>query len=847
MSDFYTNISVAGKYILLRGVESGKRIQRRVEYKPTFFLPCTEDSDYKTLEGQSVKPINPGTIPECREFIERYKDVSNFPIYGNNRYEYAFIAEEYADEIFWDINKVLIANIDIEVGSENGFPDPNLASEEITAIAILLKGNYFVFACGDYTKHRDDVQYAKCTDERDLIKRFIEFWTRFHPDIITGWHIEGFDIPYIINRIVKLFGEDEAKKLSPWGKISAYSKTVYDKEINTYKISGVSVLDYFVLYRKFMTSQQENYQLNTIANIELGEKKLDYSEYDSLHQLYKHDFQKFIEYNIRDVELVDKLEKKRGLIEQALTLAYDNKVNHEDVFAQVRMWDAIVYNHLRRKKIVIPQMKHGEKDAAYEGAYVKNPVPGMYECVSGFDLDSLYPHLYIQYNISMETLIDPNSPIYSKLREQNVSVEDLLHKRVDTSFLKDHQVTITPNGLLFSTKNQGVMAEIMETMYKDRKRYKQLALETESKMQSVLGDAKQLEYLENQRARYNNLQKAKKTTLVSAYGATGNQYFRFFDIRIAEAITTAGQLSARWIEKELNLYMNNVLKTKDSDYVIASDTDSIYLHLGPLVEKVYGVDWKTKNSTPEIIEFMDKVCSQKIQPFIDSSYQKLAEYTNAYKQAMHMKREVLVDRAIWVAKKNYILNVYNSEGVAYTKPKLKMRGISAVRSSTPTICREKIKQAIDIIMNQKEEDLHKFIEQFKEEFQTLSPDKIAFPRGLGGLEEWKDSAGVYKKGAPIHVKGALVYNHFLEKMNLTKQYQKIQEGDKIKFLYLKKRNIFNNNTLAFLNVIPEQFGADEYIEYDMQFEKSFIDPLVIILNTINWSTEKTNTIEGFFL
>lgn len=846
MSDFYTNISVAGKYILFRGVESGKRVQRRVEYKPTFFLPSQEQTEYTTLDGKFVKPVQPGTIPECRDFLERYKDVSNFPIYGNNRYEYAFISDKYPEDILWDINKVLIANIDIEVGSENGFPEPNLASEEITAITIRLKGNYFVFGCGEYTKHRDDVHYAKCNDEQDLIKRFIEFWTRFHPDIVTGWNIEGFDIPYIINRIVKLFGEEEAKRLSPWGKISPYSMTFYDKEVHSYNILGVSVLDYIALYRKFTYTQQENYQLDTIANVELGERKLDYSEYESLHQLYKHDYQKFVEYNIRDVELVDRLEDKLRLIELALTLAYDNKVNYDDVFTQVRMWDAIVYNYLRRKNVVIPQMKRGEKSSAYEGAYVKDPVPGLYECVVSFDLDSLYPHLIMQYNISMETLIDSNSPLYSKLREQNISVDDLLHQRVDTSFLKDNQVTLTPNGQLFSTKSQGVMAEIMETMYKDRKRYKKLALEAESKKESVLEDNNQVEYLENQIVRYNNLQLAKKVTLNSAYGAMGNQYFRFFDIRIAEAITTSGQLSTRWIEKELNQYMNNLLKTKEIDYVIASDTDSIYLHLHDIVKKVYGEDWKSKNSAAEIIEFMDKVCSQKIQPFIDSSYQKLADYTNAYAQMMRMKREVLADRAIWVAAKNYIVNVHNSEGVAYAKPKLKMKGISAVRSSIPTVCREKIKQAINIMITQTEEDLHEFIEQFKKEFKTLSPDKIAFPRGLSGLEDYACSTSVYSKGAPIHVKGALVYNHFLDRLNLTKQYKKIRDGDKIKFLHLKTRNIFNNNTLAFLNVIPKEFGAEEYIDYDLQFQKSFIDPLVIILDTINWKTEKTESLEDFF-
>jgi DNA polymerase elongation subunit (family B) len=533
------------------------------------------------------------------------------------------------------------------------------------------------------------------------------------------------------------------------------------------------------------------------------------------------------------------------LIELALTLAYDNKVNYEDVFTQVRMWDAIVYNYLLKKKIVIPQMKRGDKRGAYEGAYVKDPILGMHHWVASFDLNSLYPHLIMQYNISMETLVEPakyTDNMSQFIGNRKIEVDTLLNQRIDTSPLKDFGVTLTPNGQMFSVKQQGVMPEIMDTMYKDRTRYKKLALEAKKKIETVLEDKNQVEYLEKQVARYNNLQLAKKVTLNSAYGALGNQYFRFFDIRIAEGITTAGQLSIRWIEQKINKYMNLLLKTGNEDYVIASDTDSIYLNLGPLVEKLYP---DTKDAK-KVIKFMDKVCNEKIQPFIDESYQELADYVNAYQQRMEMKRESLANKAIWVAKKNYILNVYDSEGVAYAKPKLKMMGISAIRSSTPSACRVKIKEAIDIIMTKKETDLHKFIDDFRKEFRKLPVEDIAFPRSVNGLKEYSDESNIFKKGTPIHVKGALVYNHFLREMKLTKRYQLIQEGEKIKFVYLKQPNIFNNNTLAFLSGIPKQLEADQYIDHDLQFEKSFLEPLDIILSTINWKTEAVNSLEDFF-
>jgi DNA polymerase elongation subunit (family B) len=845
MSDFYTNVSVSGRFILLRGVENDKRVRRKVEFRPTFFLSSQEKSEYKTLDGDYVKPIQPGTIPECREFLERYKGVDNFPVFGNNRYEYAYIADEYPDDILWDVSKILIAYLDIEVGSENGFPEPRDANEAITAISIKVKDNYFVFGCGDYVKHRDDVHYAKCRDESDLIRRFLDLWSRWHPDVVTGWNVEQFDIPYLANRIIKVLGEDEAKKLSPWNRISKRETTMMNRPVEFYDISGVAILDYIQLYRKFTYSQQESYRLDNIAHVELGEKKLDYSEFETLHQLYKHDYQKFIEYNIKDVELVEKLEDKMKLIELALTLAYDNKVNYDDVFTQVRMWDAIIYNYLLRKKIVIPQLSHSTKSSQYEGAYVKDPICGMHEWVASFDLNSLYPHLIMQYNISMETLVEPklyNDNMRGFISNCNVSVNSLLNQEVDTSILKDLGVTVTPNGQLFRTQEQGVLPEIMDSMYKDRTRYKKLAIEAKKKIETVLEDKNQVAYLEKQVARYNNLQLAKKVTLNSAYGALGNQYFRFFDTRIAEGITTAGQLSIRWIEKKINQYMNNLLKTDDVDYVIASDTDSIYLNMGPLVKKLY----PDTSDTQKVIKFMDKVCDDKIQPFIDASYEELKEYVNAFQQRMEMKRESLADKAIWVAKKNYILNVYNSEGVAYAKPKLKMMGISAIRSSTPSACRAKIKEAINIVITQTEDDLHKFIEKFRSEFKQLSVEDIAFPRSVNGLKEYADAAHIFKKGTPIHVKGALVYNHLLREMNLTKRYQEIKEGEKIKFVYLKQPNIYNNNTLAFLSGIPKQLDAEQYIDYDLQFEKSFLEPLDIILSSINWKSEKVESLDSFF-
>ena len=635
-----------------------------------------------------------------------------------------------------------------------------------------------------------------------------------------------------------LFGDDFAKKLSPWNNIWERKVVLNGRELISYHLSGINALDYIELYKWYAPGgkSQESYKLDAIANVELGERKLSYDEYDSLHNLYQENYQKFIDYNIKDVDLILQLEGKLKLIELALTLAYDTKTNLEDVFAQTRMWDSLIYNHLLRKNIIVPQKKFKKKISAFEGAYVKEPQIGMHDWVASFDLNSLYPHLLIMYNISPETII--NADEYTKdmndVLTQGVNVESLLSQKVDTKELNN--VSLTPNGQFFRTTQQGFLPKMMEEMYEDRKKFKKLMIQAQKDYEKK--PSKELSHLIS---RYNNLQLAKKVSLNSAYGALGSQYFRFYDLRQALAVTLAGQLAIRWIENKLNGYMNNLLDTKE-DYVVASDTDSIYLKLGTLVNKVF----KEKPETNEVIKFMDKVCDGKIQSFIDKSYKELADYVHAYDQKMVMKREALADKGVWTAKKRYILNVYDNEGVRYTTPKLKIMGLEMIKSSTPYAIREKMKELTRIIVTKGEDEVQEFIAKFKEEFKNLPPEEISFPRGCNGLKTYQDNTLIYKKGTPIHVRGALLYNLQLEKLGLEKKYPKIQSGEKLKFTYLKQPNPIKDNVLSFPTRIPKEFGLHKYIDFDTQFQKGFIEPTRFIVECIGWEIEKTNSLESFF-
>ena len=845
MSSFYTNVQVSGNNILYRGVIDGKRVKQRIEYSPSLYVPSKRITHITSLDGDYLDQKIFGGIREARDYIKQFDGVSSgVKIYGNSSFEYAYIGENHKGMVDWDEEKILTAVVDIEVGSENGFPDPYEANEPITAICITyLHGPTYVFGCGIYEKQGEEI-YVKCKDEYTLCKRFMELWKLKTPDTITGWNTKFFDIPYLVNRFRKILGEDETKKLSPWNNIYERKTTINGRELIEYKISGLASLDYIELYKWYAPGgkSQESYRLDAIAQVELGEGKISYDEYDNLHSLYRLNFQKFIEYNIKDVQLIIRLEDKLKLLELAYTLAYDTKTNYEDVFAQTRMWDALTYNRLLEDNIIVPPKVHKEKDGMFEGAYVKEVQVGMHHYVASFDLNSLYPHLMMQYNISPETLIEPENytPEMREIISSGVQVNKMLAKEVNLSKLEN--ATLTPNGQFFRTDIQGFLPKMMEEMYEDRKKFKKMMLKAKQEYEHEKDDSKKYE-IEKRIARYDNLQLAKKVSLNSAYGALGSQYFRFYDLRMALAVTTAGQLSIRWIESKINAWMNKILVSENADYVIASDTDSIYLRMGELVDKFI----KDKSDKQKVISLMDKICKDKLEPYIDVSYNELAKYVHAYDQKMQMKREGLSDKGIWTAKKRYILNVYNNEGVQYNEPQMKVMGLEMIKSSTPSAIREKMKEAIKLMVNGTQEDIHTFIADFRAEFKTLPVEEISFPRGLNGLNNYSDPVTLYKKGTPIHVKGAIHYNHNLKAMKLTKKYPLIQEGEKVKFTYLKMPNPFKDTVISYPSRLPKEFNLQEYIDYDMQFDKSFLEPIRTILDCMGWTTEKVSTLNDFFI
>jgi len=829
---FYTNVQLIGNQFLVRGVENGRRFEiRDKEFSPTLFVKSKVDTKYKTLNGDSVDAIQPGSVRDCREFYKTYDEIDGFEIYGNDRYIYQYISEKYPeDEIKFDISQIKLVTLDIETTAERGFPDVESASEEILAITIQDYTTKEIITWGvrPFVNKQKNVTYHHCHTEHELLSNFINHWMQDVPDVVTGWNIQLFDIPYICKRLDRVLGEKLMKRFSNWGLVTEGKIFIQGREHITFDVGGLTQLDYLDLYKKFTYKAQESYRLDYIAEVELGQKKLDHSEFDTFKDFYTHGWQKFIEYNIVDVELVDRLEDKMKLIELALTMAYDAKVNYADVFYQVRMWDNIIYNYLKKRNIVIPPKIRSDKNEKYAGAYVKEPIPGKYDWVVSFDLNSLYPHLIMQYNISPETLLDEKHP--------TASVDRILKEEINFELYKDNAVCA--NGAMYRKDVRGFLPELMEKMYGDRVIFKKKMIQAKKDYEKT-----PTKTLEKEIARCNNIQMAKKISLNSAYGAIGNQYFRYYKLANAEAITLSGQVSIRWIESKMNQYLNKLLQTTEEDYVIASDTDSIYLNLGPLVNKFFG---NKSGDKAAVVSLLNKICEEKFEPYIDQCYQNLATYVSAYDQKMQMKRENIADRGIWTAKKRYILNVWDSEGVRYEDPKLKVMGIESVKSSTPAPCRKMLKDAFQILMTGTEDDMISFIDKSREEFKKLPPEQVSFPRSVSDVMKYKSHSDIYIKGTPIHVRGALLFNYYILKNKLDNKYSLIKNGEKIKFCYLKKPNIIHENVISFIQDFPKELGVDKYVDYDLQFEKSFLEPLKTILDSIGWSVEKTVNLELFF-
>jgi len=834
INGFYTSVERLGNHILYRGYDdNGKKVSHRIKYKPQLFMQSKKSNTrWKALDGTPLESIQFGSMSEVKEFEKTYNGVNDFKLYGNTRHVTSFIQTLFPNDIPYSRDMIDIVSLDIETSYGDGFPDVNNPTNQVLTIAYKSSKEdvYRVWGIKPYDESKTElkhlkIEYRQFQTESSMLNAFIEFWEDPDntPDIITGWNTRLFDIPYMIARMAFLLGDDQVNRLSPWKKIDRTEIYIKGKANILYNIMGVQQLDYLDLFKKFAYTygQQETYKLDHIANVVLGEKKLDYSEIGSLRDLYDADYQMFVDYNIKDVELIDRMEEKLGLITLVLTMAYLGGVNYNDTLGTTAIWDAIIFRRLARKKIAILQPPQSGS-VSFPGGYVKNPQVGMHNWVMSFDLNSLYPNLIIQYNMSPETLVKQSFV-------EGITPERILESK--NVPIPDENLAMACNGAVFRRDKKGIIPEIVEELYNMRVDIKDKMIAEKKKYEIHKNASTQINI-----ARLETMQMAIKILLNSLYGAIGNRYFRYFDLQIASAVTLSGQTVIQWAEKTVNGYFNKLFDdTKDR--VIAIDTDSLYINVEDMINR-----YNPKNP----VDFLDKFARAAMEPALSKAFDKFAQLTNAYDNRMVMKREAIADRGIWTAKKRYILNVHNNEGVQYAEPKIKMMGIEAVKSSTPQVCREAMNKMFKIIMNGNEEQTQKAILQFKDHFKTLPAEAIAFPRGVSDVVSYRSRETVYKKGTPIHCRGALLYNHYLERKGLERKYEKIRNGDKIKFVYLLMPNPIQENIISFPDALPTELGLDKYIDYETQFEKTFIDPIDMILKAIGWNAEPVADLQQFF-
>ena len=839
--NYYTSVNRYGNSILYRGVEGGERVAKKIPFMPTLFVKSTHETGWFNLQNEPVLPRTFDTMRDAKDFMKQYEGVDNFPIYGTTNYVTQFINDRFPEAPKFDRDKINVTTIDIEVASDDGFPFVEQAAHPVISITMKnnIDGIYRVWGLYDYEPDNcevegvDAIQYIKCKDEIDLLLSWLSYWhdPRWCPDVVTGWNTRLFDFPYLINRVKNIIGGDVYKKFSPWGMVDQRNIITARGELIAYEMAGIQQLDYYDLFTKFgyTYGEQASYKLDHIAHVVLGERKLSYDEHGSLHTLYKHDFQKFIDYNIKDVQIVDRLEEKMGLITLAITMAYRGGVNYSETFGTVQIWDSILYRLLFKQQIACPP-KFSKEKVPYPGAYVKEPQTGMHDWVVSFDLNSLYPMIIVQYNMSPETVLPGKEHLGLEPVDKLLSGEEITIPE---------GTTMAASGVKFSKDQVGIIPAIIKQYYDERRVIKTAMLEAQQEYQ--IAPTKRIE---NKMTILENQQMSIKILMNSLYGALGNKHFRYFNNHVAEAITTSGQLSIRWAEEAINKEMNTALDTLGEDYVIAIDTDSLYVNMDKLVKKF---------NPKDPVKFLDKICREHFEKVLEKSYAVLAKKMNVMENRMEMAREVIANRGVWIAKKRYILNVHNNEGVQYAEPKMKMMGVDAVRSSTPQVCRDKFKKIFKVIIDEGETATQKFIADFKKEWKQLPPEDISFPRGCNiskkkGKDEftWADKKTIYKKACPIHVRGALLYNHYIKSKGLDKKYELINNGEKIKFVYLKMPNPIKENVIAYTNDLPKELDLHKFIDYNKQYDKAFVDPIKHLLDALEWEVEPTATLEDFF-
>ena len=889
---FFLSVERVGNKIYERYIDdNGQEQERYIEYSPTLFHHAAPGTVTKFMDIYG-KPCISRQFDNMGEAVKWKKHMGDIgqEVLGMDDFVISYLSDVYVGEIRYDRSKIRVASIDIEVTAPE-FPKPEEAKYEIDAITHYdsIHDRFFVFDIkgenGEiWTRNKsilkkvilDKVVYNVYDSEEELILEYIRFFEENRPVALTGWNTEIFDIPYIVKRIMNVFGQKTANRLSPCGKIkSRISMDDFGNEREAFTIMGIESLDYIDLYKKFSFTTQPSYSLDYVAEYETGEGKLEYD--GPLNQLRKDNHQRYIDYNIEDVNRVLAIDKKRGFIDLVYSLCYYARIKFNHVYNPMKVWDAIIFGSLKEQNKVVPENKMQPKQS-YPGAFVKEPIPNAYRWVMSFDLTSLYPSIIRQVNISPETIAGSFPAA-------------MMHEYINkTAPRPSDEFSCSPNGWMFRKDIHGIVPIEIKKVFDQRKQYKNMMLacdrnaelckgilhdETHSygnensynvdvrhdfddkfKATFALMSKEAFEALliecQNESVLCNTNQISRKVLINSLYGALGNPKFRYYDLRNASAITLFGQLAIQWIERKVNEYLNELCETQNFAYVRYCDTDSIYVLVDKVVEKIGG-ESRFEN-TDKLVDFLDNFGKHRMEPIIDKGYRELCEYMNNYEHLMFMDREAIAGPPInskgiggfWTGKKRYALNVWDMEGTRFAEPKLKIMGLETQRSSTPKACQKALKECIRRMLQEGEESLQEYYGIFEKEFRTLDYRTVAAVSSANNINKYSDSYGNPVKGTPYQVKSALCYNRNAQKLGM----DPIREGEKVMILPLKERNPMGEICFGWRSGtrIPEEFESDvlKWLDWGVLFNKTFLKPLSAITKATNLQYEKTASLADLF-
>lgn len=842
MNKFYTSFSLDWDHILLSYYENGKKYNKRIKLKPYLFIPSAKQTEYRTFDNQDVMRVDFDSVKEAREFVRSYQGVSNFKIYGFPHYHYTYIYENFKN-INFDKNQLNIFNFDIEVDTVGAFPRRNQADKEINLISAKLFGKKEIYTLSlfdyDHTKKNEEilkleklgykVNIKKFANEKELLWGFLQLWKYLDPDVVTGWNVKMFDIPYVIKRLNLHFEQDDINKLSPFGKITSDVITIYGNDNDVFDIVGVPTVDYIEIYKKFCFGTEESFSLNYLSGKHLGATKLDYSEYGSLANLQQQNPTMYTDYNIIDIVRVEQIDEVVNYMDIAFEIAYETKTNYTDPLTTIRVWDVMIHNYLMDQNKVVPYLVDNRKERNIAGGFVKEPQLGKHKWVMSFDFKSLYPHLCMTFNISPDTYLGTFKPIFGLSSVEKIINGDLkphLEKMIE------NDITVSGAGTAFTRKFKGFVPALMEHLFSLRAEHSA----NEDKYTKIFAKSKDPSAGALAKI-FANKSLAIKILLNSGYGALSNEFYRFFSDNLAESFTLSGQLSIKTVSDFVNKQLNKHMQTSDIDYICAIDTDSFYLKLDTVVEKMAG--------DVDPVDFLESF-SDTVQVWIKQALETLYQTTNAFQKKLSMSLES-IGPAIWVAKKRYVMSLPSFKKVRYDPPKIKIMGVEAVRSSTPAIARKWITEAIPVALNGDRDKLKEFINQKWTEFEIANFSDVAMPRGTNDLEKYADSDKIYRERTPFHVRAALLYNDLVKREGLAGELPLIQSGDKIKVMYMKMPNPLMENVIAVPEDLPKQLEyLNDYADRSKQFDKTFLDPLRRITGAADIDTSDNVQMENFF-